>query len=63
MTMSIIGDLSTLEFNHKMETIMVEGIRMLNGMEISSALLMGIIYSLNLSFLKELKYTCEVSQT
>ncbi|XP_056332696.1 uncharacterized protein LOC130244337 [Danio aesculapii] len=64
MTIAIIGDQSTLELNHKTETIVVEGIRILNGMDISRccALLMGIIYALNLSYPKELKYTCEVFQ-
>lgn len=60
MKIAIIGDLSTMELNHKTGTIIVEGIRILIGMDISRccALLTGIIYALNLSYPKELKYTC-----
>lgn len=64
MTIAFIGDQPTSGFDHKTATIVVEGIKILNGMDISRccALLMGIIYALNLSYPKELKYTCEVFQ-
>ncbi len=64
MTIAIIGDEPTSGFDNKMATIVNEGITILNGMDISRccALLMGIIYALNLRFTKELKYTCEVFQ-
>ena len=45
-------------------TIVVEGTKLLEGMDVarSCALLMGVIYALNLSYPKQLKYTFEVFQ-
>ena len=47
-----------------MATVVVEGTKVVEGKDIPRccALLMGIIYALNLSYRKELKYTCEVFQ-
>ncbi len=64
MTIAIIGGQPTSGFDHKTATIVVEGITILNGMDISRccALLMGIIYALKRSYTEELKYTCEEFQ-
>lgn len=45
-------------------TIMIEGTEVLQGLDVprACALLMGLIYALNLSYPPELKYTCEVFQ-
>ncbi|XP_034538945.1 uncharacterized protein LOC117812354 [Notolabrus celidotus] len=45
-------------------TIIIEGTEVLQGLDVprACALLMGLIYALNLSYPRELKYTCEVFQ-
>lgn len=64
MKTAIISDWSTSGSDHKTATIMVEGTKILQGTDIPRccALLMGIIYALNLSYRKELKYTFEEFQ-
>ncbi|XP_076020564.1 uncharacterized protein LOC143011539 [Genypterus blacodes] len=59
-----IGIMGTPGSEHKMATIMVEGTKIVEGKDIPRccALLMGIIYALNLSYPKELKFTFEVFQ-
>lgn len=63
MNIAIIGDMSTGS-DQKKTTIVVEGTTILERKDIPRccALLMAIIYALNLSYRKELKYTYEVFQ-
>ncbi|KAI3352123.1 hypothetical protein L3Q82_020934, partial [Scortum barcoo] len=64
MKIAIIGDHSTPGSEVKMATIVVEGTKIIGDKDIPRccALLMGIIYALNLSYRKDLKYTFEVFQ-
>ncbi|GAA6221199.1 uncharacterized protein LOC102079676 [Lates japonicus] len=64
MKIAIVGDQSSPRADHKMATIVIEGTKILEGEDIPRccALLMGIIYALNLSYPKELKCTFEVFQ-
>ncbi|XP_076013208.1 uncharacterized protein LOC143005735 [Genypterus blacodes] len=59
-----IGIIGTPGSEHRMATIMVGGTKIVEGKDIPRccALLMGIIYALNLSYPKELKFTFEVFQ-
>jgi len=59
---AIVGDRSASD--HWMATIVVEGTKVLEEKDIPRccALLMGIIYALNLSYCKKLKYIFEVFQ-
>ncbi|XP_075308525.1 uncharacterized protein LOC142369994 [Odontesthes bonariensis] len=61
MKIAIVGDRSTPGSDHWMTTIVVEGTKCLVAKDIprSCALLMGIIYALNISYCKKLKYTFE----
>ncbi|XP_041851007.1 uncharacterized protein LOC121646185 [Melanotaenia boesemani] len=64
MKIAVIGDRSTTGSDHKTAAIVVEGTKILEVKDIPRccALLMGIIYALNLSYRKELKYTFKVFQ-
>ncbi len=64
MTIAIIGDQPTSGFDHKTATFVVEGSKILNGMDISrcSALRFRAYIMPISSYPKELKYTCEVFQ-
>ena len=64
MKIAIIGDRSTPGSDHKMATIVVERTKILEGKDIPRccALLMDIIYVLNLNYQKELKCTFLVFQ-
>ncbi len=64
MKIAIIGDRSTPASDYWMATIVVEGTTVQGEKDIPRccALLIGIIYALNLSYCKKLKYTFEVFQ-
>ncbi|XP_073469533.1 uncharacterized protein [Aquarana catesbeiana] len=64
MKIAIIRNQPTSVYDYKTATILVEGTKILERYNISRccAMLMGIIYALNLCYPKELKYTFEVFQ-
>ncbi|KAF7644949.1 hypothetical protein LDENG_00213240 [Lucifuga dentata] len=62
-TIAIVGDRATAS-DPKSATVVIEGTKILGGIDIPRrcSLLMGIIYALDLSYPKKLKYAFEVFQ-
>lgn len=62
--MKILVTKSATAFDPASATIMIEGTEVIEGLNVprACALLMGLIYALNLSYPRELKYTFEAFQ-